>query len=192
MRLAPLALLAAAAGCRHTHLPRNAPGNVDPLAPPQAITAQRTEEPEDPGERMVVASGGVFLGGGASFGEGGEPSGAAAIGAELTLQWGCSPHSHFDDSIIWPITSTGLNLGWTFVDDDGGTVGPLYATVQHYRELVGLAGGWAYDPDDGDHGPQVDLLWGPMYLRVVWLTDRDPELHLGFVLKGAALWVWSQ
>jgi hypothetical protein len=56
-------LLLAFAGC-HFHRDVNAPGIVDPLAPPKHLASPEREYPDDPGEHRLMLTTGVLGGGG--------------------------------------------------------------------------------------------------------------------------------
>lgn len=47
-------------------------------------------------------------------------------------------------------------------------------------------------PTNGDHGPQINLLFGVVYLRTRYLFDGGLEMHLGYQLKIPTTWVWSR
>lgn len=160
--------------------------------PPAPLAAERLDPPEDPGENFLVLSGGLYTGGGGRFHEVLSADGIGQVGAEVTLQRGCHFRSHHDDALfLWPYASAGVNVGWTFLDQDGLGVGPLYLEVQGLREALGGAIGWAWDPDDGRHGPQGTVFAGPFYARATVIGGAT-EVTFGVFWKGWASWVWSR
>jgi hypothetical protein len=188
--LAGSALLLGA--CTHFHLDRNAPGMVVLARPPENLAKEGVEPPGDPGEALLAVTAGAYLAGGARL-EAWDLEGGWATGAELSAHFGCEPRSHDDtDLFVYPRDAHGVNLGWTFAEDAGGGVGPVYLEYQRTEVLTGGAIGLAWDPDDGVLGPQATLNTGPLMLRAAYLHDRGTEVMLGIVLKGAAVWVWSR
>jgi hypothetical protein len=195
MRAGALLLLGATVlGCGHHHYARNAPGNIDVHAPPAELDKRELEEPADPGEQMIVLTGGAFAGYGVAFGPDGEDGhGGYGIGPEVSVQYGSSDRSHADDQFfIFPERALGVNLGWTTISGEGQTTGPLYGELQVRSELVALAGGWAWDPTDETHGPQLTFALGPLYFRGTRQFDRSTELHAGVMLKFSSIWLWSR
>ncbi|HJZ86209.1 MAG TPA: hypothetical protein VKN99_13610 [Polyangia bacterium] len=191
----PVLLAAMAGGCVHWHLEHNAPGLIDVHKPPEHIAEPQPEDPEDPGERMLVLSGGGLVGGGWGAGGAAGNRSVASAGGEISLLVGSTPFSHREDNFfVYPLTALGLNLGWTLYDSDGTGLGPLYAELQlqDLPHLTGLAAGWAVDPDDRVHGPQATGSFGPVYVRFNYLFDRGSALTVGLVIKAPLVWVWSR
>jgi hypothetical protein len=196
IRLLPLLAVLALAGCHHLvlHRPRNAPGRSDVRTPPTEIAREGLERPDDPGERMLVLSGGGFGGGGYRGGGGRDGRGVYGAGVELSLLLGDTPRSHArDDFFIYPVRALGLNFGWTLAEREGGGVGPLYLELQASYLLFGVAAGYAVDADDGLHGFQGTLFMGPIYARVsAFGGGRGTDIQLGAILKLPVVWVWSR
>lgn len=192
-RLAAFACLLA--GCHPWHLPSNAPGHVDVHVAPQQIEKRGVEVPRDPGENWFVLSGGGFAGGGGRWGGGGSRGGRGVygVGVELSAHLGRRPQSHArDDFFFFPAESVGLNVGWTFAEPEGAGVGAGYVELQAFYLLGGAALGYAFDVDDGLHGPQATFFFGPIYVRVTHLFDRGTDLQVGILFKWALSWVWSR
>jgi hypothetical protein len=201
--LLPGILAGASLGCGATHLPHNAPGNIDVAKPPLDLAKERVERPADPGEYVLGWTTGALVGGGLSIPG---PRGVFSASAETSLHLGVNPSSHpFDTSQLWPIVGTrfgeypfrgwagGLNLGWTL----GNTARPAnsagYAEAQlTYGGVLGMAAGWAWDPARIAHGPQITANLGPVYLRSTTMLDLGTSIEVGLVLKVPAVWVWSR
>lgn len=186
-------VICALAGC-HYHRDTNAPGLVDVTIPPRDITAQELEYPGDPGERMVMVSPGVLAGGGYPGGD---------FAAEVTVNWGESERSHNDHAsrlfiprgLLWPERGYGVTLGWSALQVREGPdarLGPAYVEVQRLVAPFAIGGGYAIDPTDGDHGPQLHLLAMGTFLRARYLIDGGVEVYLGYQLKIPVTWVWSR
>ena len=183
----------ALAGCGVHHSQLNAPGHVDPLMPPRQPQNRPTEEPADPGERMLTLSYGVLAGGGMAFAKNGDTSGAYGVGPELSLHAGSSDVSHAsDDPPVLPQHALGLNMGWIALAHPGRGVGPVYGELQLTEAPYWLAGGWAWDVDEHRHGPQGTFGLGPIYLRVSHLFDEGTSVQAGLVFKGYQTWVRSK
>jgi hypothetical protein len=188
-RLLPWALLLAA--CQHWHSERNAPGHIDLTTPP----TREIEEPNDPGENMIVVSPGVFAGGGPGIGGPGGNRGRGSAGAVVSVEYGGSARSHVGDELfgVLPFDSYGLALGWNFFEDDRGQrTGPLFFDLQYRRVILGAAAGWAYDPSSGNQGPHAMAFVGPFYLDLAYDAGRGTTLDVGIMLRGALAWVWSR
>lgn len=195
MRAAGWMLLCALPGCGHTHLAHNAPGHVDVMTPPAALDRRELEQPKDPGERMVVLAAGPFGGGGVAFGgDEDEARGGWAVGPELSVGYGSRERSHHeDDFVVMPDRSLGATLGWTAVTGEGQGVGPIYGELYYHELITWLGGGWAWDPDDHVHGPQLTLTTMVLYLRATHLFDGSTQIHGGLMMKLPVHgWVWSQ
>jgi hypothetical protein len=193
----------ALAGC-HTHREPNAPGIIDPLVPPRDVTDPQLELPDDPGERMVMLTGGVV---GGAHGGSIEDGAAIDLALEATVSWGESESSHNDHAsrlfvprgVIIPPRSTGVTLGWSGLrivhhDDDSWSTrtGPLYLQAQRAWAIAGVAAGLAFDPSTGGTGPQVDAYFTFYYLRVRILFGDGWELGGGLQIKIPQTWVWSR
>jgi hypothetical protein len=186
-------LLLGTAACGHTHSARNAPGNIDVRRPPAEITKKTVEEPGDPGEQAVVVAAGALGGGGIAFGGDEDARGAYGAGPELSLGYGTSDRSHADDDFfMYPQRSLGTNLGWTPLTGEGSGVGPLYAELYYSEVIVWLGGGWAWDPDDQRHGPQLTLTMMVLYVRATHLFDQGTQITGGISLKLPHAFVWSR
>jgi hypothetical protein len=181
--------------CQHWHYERNAPGHIDVALPPRDLSSQQPEEPNDPGEQLVVVAPGVYGGGGAGIGgpRGNRARGTA--GVVTSVEYGWSGRSHFEDELfgLLPQQSIGLAVGWNFFEDDRGQrSGPLFLDLQYRRVILGAALGWCYDPSTGTQGPHAMAFLGPFYLDVNYLSDRGTVLDFGIMLRGALAWVWSR
>ena len=182
--------------CGHHHLERNAPGVHKIRQPPERLESREVEEPDDPGEQMIALAYGGMASGSVAFG-GSSPHGDDrlnyGVGPEVSVYYGTSPSSHEDDQFfVYMERGYGINLGWTALSREGEGLGPLYGELQYSSLPAALAAGWAYDVNDEDHGPQVTFSAGPFYARVVHMLELGTQLHLGLVLKGHYLFVWSQ
>lgn len=186
-----IALVALLAGCIH-HLEHDAPGRVDLEAPPRDPEARDPEVPKDPGERVLVLSGGGFLAGGTALG--GPVRGAWSLGAEASVSYGESAWSHpFDDPLlVYPPGTLGLNLGWCPVGHRGSAATAGYVEAQYGARWVGFAAGYARGPAAGEHGPQVTAFAGPLFLRANHYLGRGTDFQVGLSLKAPALLVWSR
>lgn len=186
-------MLIACVGCSVHHHPVNAPGHVEPTEPPEKPTPGVVEEPEDPGERMVLFTFGGLASVGVGYPRGQDEVLAYGLGPEYGLHFGQRDVSHaMDGALVLPKTAVGFNLGWTALASPGIGFGPLYLEGQYFREGLWAAGGWAYDVDDRVHGPQGELGLGPLFLRVTHLLDDSTALTLGVVVKGYQNWVFSR
>lgn len=201
--IAAAAVALALAGC-HTHRDPDAPGIIDPLVPPKDLANPELELPGDPGERMVMVTGGVV--GGALAGSV-EEGAAIDLAAEVTVSWGESDTSHNDHAsrlfiprgVIIPPRSTGVTLGWSGLrvvnhDDDTwhARSGPLYVQAQRAWAIAGVAAGLAVDPSTGGAGPQVDAFYAFYFLRGRILFGDGWEVGGGLQLKLPKTWVWSR
>ncbi len=185
-----LLLLLALAGC-HFHRDSNAPGLADVGNPPPDRTAARVE-PEDPGEHMLAINPGVLAGGGAREAS---PQGFGEFGVEVSVVRGWSQRSHGEDGFFtYPVRALGAAVGWSALrlTDEDPEMGPLYAEVYGFEIPFAAGGGWAWNPADGDHGPQVFVTAMSLYLRGRYLVDDGAELTLGFQGKLPLVWVWSR
>ncbi len=186
------AWLSLGVGCAHTHLDHNAPGHIDVATPPEDLAAQKTELPEDPGERLLVLSAGAFSGLGWGFYDD-DVRTDWAVGPELGLALGQNPRSHYeDDFFLEPRSALGVRLGLNALDREQSGLGPAFGEIAYTETLVRLSGGWAWDPGDARHGPQATLAFGPIYARATHLLDTGTSLHLGVTISGSHTWVWSQ
>jgi len=191
-----------------THGQRNAPGIAKIEQPPPAHTVQcmEPEVPFDPGERVLTLSTGFAFGGGAGFARSDDVQGLYALTVETTLHYGIRRESHRDDPPLipmvhekyWPDLSVALNLGWHVLqrEANGAGVGAGYAELQVFGLRLygsGLAAGWAYDPTEKIHGPQVTIFtWGVFFLRVTHLLDRGTDLLAGVQFKFPVSYMWSR
>lgn len=199
-------LLVALAAC-HFHRDVNAPGVIDPLAPPTNLTSTQPEYPGDPGEhRLVLTTGVLGGGGGGSF----EDRGFFELAGEVTLSYGQSEVTHNDHAmnllpkgIVLPPRSYGLTLGWSglrvvkdpMTDDSQAKTGPLYVEGQTaWAGFVGFGGGVAFDPKTGAAGPQVQGHFTIYYLRarVLFGDDGGWEVGGGLQIKIPTTWVWRR
>jgi hypothetical protein len=184
-------LLPHLAGCAHWHGDRNAPGHVVLTTPPRHIECEGEEEPNDPGERIVLLAPGAFMGGGYAHTAGGGVAGS--MGVEASLHVGSAP-SHFDDQQSPPIglprRSLGINLGWAGMVPK--VTGVLYAELQGRLDQTAIAPGWAWDPSSSRHGPQATLALGPLYLRGTYLSHSRLDITLGVFVKALFAWIWSR
>ena len=191
------ALSLAGAGCHGfvRHRPTNAPGVIDVMAPPrepQRTGEHAVEAPGDPGEQMLVVSAGGLYGGGARFAD--DTSGHGWLTGEISVLRGVSDRSHYgDDFFIYPQRSWGLNLGFTFLEDDTLETGPMYVELQKSNALMStFAGGLAFDLDDRVVGPQLSASFATLFVRGSYLWDRGVELQIGMVWKLPTMWLWSR
>jgi hypothetical protein len=198
--LLPLVLV----GACHVHRDLNAPGVIDPATPPTQLGRHGLEYPGDPGERMLVVSGGVLGGGGGGQQQGG---GFGDFAAEATVSWGESPTSHNDAEsrlflprgVLLPLRSWGLTLGWSALrlvpdasDQTAARVGPIYVEAQRSWLFAGAGAGWAYDPRTRATGPQVQGFYTFYFSRVRYLFGGGWEFTGGVQLKFPATWVWRR
>ena len=195
-------------GCGATHLPHNAPGNIVVARPPLDLTKIAVERPDDPGEYVLAWTTGALVGGGVSAAAP-STSGSRAVfsgSAETSLHLGVSPRSHpFDTSALWPFVDSrfgeypmngwagGINLGWTLGTTSRPANSAGYAEAQlTYNGGLGVAAGWAWDPERAAHGPQITANLGPVYLRSTTMLSAGTSIEAGLVLKIPAVWVWSR
>jgi hypothetical protein len=204
--LLPGLLLFLAAGCV-IHGARNAPGIVKLSEPPKKLRCQETEQPEDPGERVITFSTGVLFGGGPGLGRTGGTQDIYALALETSIHYGSRSRSHRGDPPLLPLLtdryypkrSVALNLGWRLLEreEDGSAgIGPGYAELQLFAMdalFSGVAAGWAVDVGEKVHGPQFTLFsLGMLYARVVYLMDRGTDLIFGMQVKLPVTWIWSR
>lgn len=178
------------AACTHTDLPRNAPGIVDVEKRPETDVPQT---PRDPGEHLVTVSYGAFAGGGVA--DGSTPlRGYYGIGPEISLGYGTRDTSHYgDDFWIAPERGLGLNLGLIALTSEGRGIGPAYGEAAvRWGSLATLGAGWAWDPNDKTHGPQLTLLLAILYFRASHQLDTSTSLSVGLMIKGQHGWIWSR
>jgi hypothetical protein len=197
-------LVLALAGC-HFHRDINAPGVIDPLAPPKELTSPRGEYPDDPGEhRLMLTSGVLGGGGGGTISEGGYVD----LAGEVTLSYGQSNHTHNDRAsplfiprtAVIPPTSYGVTLGWSamrftrdrMTDDVDLDVGALYVEAQRSWAFAGAGAGWAYDPKTGSTGPQVHGFFLVYFARARALFGEGWEITGGLQFKIPTTWVWRR
>lgn len=189
MRTAVL-IVAALAGC-HFHRDTNAPGHTDVDNPPADRAAARVE-PADPGEEMLAVNPGILAGGG---GRAASPQGFGELGVEVSVVRGVNETSHIEDGFFtYPRQGAGGALGWSALRLTGEDpeMGPLYLETYYFRLPWGAGGGWAWNPQNGDHGPQAFLFGASLYLRARYLFDDGGELTAGFQGKLPLVWVWSR
>lgn len=198
---AALALAGAlAAGCV-VHLERNAPGIVDVRRPPppRGRLAQPVQaEPQDPGERLLVLLPGGFVAGGPLV-TGHGTRGVGLAGGELTAIYGTRARSHQQPTLLLPVGllpqhGFGGSFGvGAFFDDDRARLGPLYVEGQYaYLGLFTAAAGYAWDPSQGGHGPQISLSAAGLYARTTILAGQGTTFLFGIVLKLPVTVVWSR
>lgn len=187
-----LCLVSGSAACTHTDLSRNAPGHIQLKNLPKEPASSAAEIPDDPGERVLLLSYGVFAGGGARF-EDRDVAGDFGIGPEVALDLGQRKHSHYeDDFFVLPDRSFGLRLGLNLLEHRLEPPGAAFGELSYTEELFRLSGGWAWDVDDARHGPQVTLAAGPLYLRASHALDLGTSVHGGLLIYGSHAWIWSQ
>ena len=189
MRRAAIAVTVLA-GC-HFHRDTNAPGLTDVENPPADRTAGRVE-PADPGEEMLAINPGVLAGGG---GREASPEGFGEFGVEVSVVRGSNERSHIEDGFFtYPLRGVGAALGWSALrlTDEDPEVGPLYAEAYVFRLPWAAGGGWAVNPADGDHGPQLFVAGMSLYIRGRYLFDDGAEITAGFQGKIPFVWVWSR
>ena len=153
---------------------------------------------------MLAGNLGVLAGGGAKTRR---PRGFGEFGLELSVNLGETERSHKgDDFLVYPLDGYGATLGWSLLrlervlgeeetgtpGDDVARLGPLYAEVHTHQMPFGGGGGWAWDPDIGDHGPQAFAYLSTLYVRGRYLVDRGAELSVGMQLKWPLVWIWSR
>jgi len=199
-------VVVALAGC-HVHRDVNAPGVIDPLAPPKDLAAAQPEYPDDPGEHRVTLTTGVLGGGGGgSF----EDQGFFELAGEVTLSYGQSEVTHNDHAmnllpkgVVLAPRSVGLTLGWSglrvvkdkLTDESVAKTGPLYVEGQRsWAGFLGVGGGVAFDPKTGAAGPQVQGYFTIYYLRarVLFGDDGGWEIGGGLQFKIPTTWVWRR
>jgi hypothetical protein len=190
-------------GC-HFHRDVDAPGVVDPLAPPKDLASPQLEYPGDPGEHRLMLTSGLLGGpGGGSIDDGT----FVDLAGEVTVSWGDSPTTHNDRaatlllprSVVVPPRSHGVTLGWSALrftrdaaDDIRTTVGPIYVEGQRSWTFAGFGGGWALDPRTGATGPQVQGFFAVYFARARVLFGDGWEIMGGLQLKIPATWVWRR
>jgi hypothetical protein len=180
-------------GCAHTDVVRTRPGEIDPRTPPQAIAQEVHERPNDPGERILVFSPGVFGGVGLSMDDPRSSGSAYSLGAEASIHYGSSDTSHAEDTFfVYPSPAFGLNAGYTLTSQDraGPSVG--YLEAQYFDAPFGAAAGWAWDPSRALHGPQTTIFAGPLYARATHFLGDRTELTVGLCVKLPYVWIWAR
>ena len=124
------------AACTHSHLPRNAPGHVYLEVPPEDMANPEPELPEDPGERMLILSYGVFAGGGVLAEQDSDLAGDYGLGPEVSIELGERKRSHFeDDFFVLPDRSFGLRFGLNVLDSKVDPPGAGLFRVRPYRRI---------------------------------------------------------
>jgi len=180
------------AGCnKHFHRDTNAPGLSDVENPPADRAVARVE-PGDPGEEMLAVNSGILAGAGARKAS---PHALGEFGLEVSVVRGVNPSSHVEDGFfVYPMVAAGAALGWSALrlTDGDAAVGPLYAEVYAWREFAAAGGGWTWNPDTGDHGPQAFVSYLSLYLRGRLMADDGGEITAGFQGKLPIVWVWSR
>lgn len=196
-------LLFTIAGC-HFHRDVNAPGVIDPLAPPKDLASPEREYPDDPGEhRLMLTTGVLGGGGGGTIVDGGYID----LAAEVTLSYGESAVTHNDKastlfiprSAVIPPTSYGITLGWSALRFTRGLMdeveidpGALYVEAQRSWAFYGFGAGWAYDPKTGGTGPQAHGFFAVYFARARVLFGEGWEITGGLQLKIPTSWVWRR
>ena len=61
-----------------------------------------------------------------------------------------------------------------------------------FRPLHGAGIGYAVDPARSDHGPQVNVFVGPLFVRGRYLFGGGAEAQVGLQLKLPIVWIWSR
>ncbi len=182
-----------ATACTHSHLPRNAPGHVRVEVPPENMANPEPELPEDPGERMLIVSYGVFAGGGVLAEEDADLAGDYGLGPEISVELGDRNRSHFqDDFFVLPDRSLGLRFGLNVLDSKLEPPGAGFSEFAYTDEFVRAGAGWAWDADDARHGPHATLAAGPFFVRGMHLLDYGTSVHAGLLIGGSHAWIWSR
>jgi hypothetical protein len=191
VKRAPAALALLACACIHKHLERDAPGSVDVMTPPKDLARKQVELPDDPGERMVVASVGPFAGGGFAIDPGGA-RGAWALGLEGSVFYGERDNSHMEDSFFtYPRESGGVNFGWHPLRARGSGLFAAYAEAQYGKDGLGVAAGWVTD-GPGLQGAQLTVFGGPVFARARVFPGLGADFQFGVFVKLPYVWVWSR
>jgi hypothetical protein len=189
-------------GCAHVRL-HDGPGEVDLGRPPPALAARGATLPARTIDRAVVVSPGVLAGLGAREVGDGDMHGAASLGFELgvhathvkmsELAKGGSRDFGFPDVAGW-----GVNFGWTPYQTrtpaQRSHQPSMYLEGQWRKELVGLAAGVAFTPEDSRRertGFQVTPLAGPFYGRLQVLLDGNVALEFGLAVKIPVVFSWG-
>lgn len=199
--VAVLAVLAS--GCWVTHLPKNALGHADPLAPPADVTVERTETPADPGERVVTTYVAGTFDVGFQLERPTEATGVMGAGAAIAFGWydRATSHERRDHVDLFLARHTTWGVGWRWrgdpdVADSMGHV--LHAEWQRRFLLLQaparVAVGWDVDVTDGAMGPHAEVIFmAGNRLRVSYLAGRGVSIEYGVVLELPSMaWVWSR
>lgn len=209
-----LSVLSFLGGCRHWHRPHDAPGLVDVRTPPREIAFELVETPGDPGERMVSINPGVSMLSGYRTNRG---AGVLDLGAEVSLLRGENERSHNDgDQRLFlppgfqlPERGYGVTLGWSAfrlfeVESDDpetedvdesrsiATTGPVHLRGYTFKNWFGAGAGWTFDPQTGDHGPELVGYAGVVTARTRYTRDDHFEILLGYQMKFPLTFVQSR
>ncbi len=182
-----------AAGCVHQHSDRNAPGTIEDIRkPPRDPYSMVPQQPGDPGERLTALSTGAF-GGVDVLDSDGSQDPFFTLGVETTLRMGQHPRSHYDDNfLIFPMKGWGGSLGLELVGQNRFNIGPLHAEVMAFWAVFSASAGYAFDIDDLEHGPQLTVNGGPMFIRLRHLFGgQGTSLVIGLEVKLPQVWVES-
>jgi hypothetical protein len=186
--------LTLSAGCRHWDVrPGGNPGHVDLTQPPNPLGRRGLAPADDPGERLLVVSPGVFSG------VGKRSSGAAgaelALAAEVSVHAGWSAQSHRHESsqtVELPERSLALNLGYSAAFRHGDRYGDtFYLEGQYSQRGWGVAAGPAWSPAPGAVGGQLTAFLGFLYTRAS-LIEGVTTWQAGLFVKAPLTWVWSR
>jgi hypothetical protein len=183
---------------------RNAPGDIDLLAPPPEQTDLETpEQLRDPGTQIVqLAVRGVVSG--APYTDGSGTRWKHANGAEVGVSYGVDVEPSMlqapsgDSALVLAAPdrilarqSIGLNFGWLPVITDQRS--RLYAELEVDRRPFGLAFGYVWEPTGVGRGVQVTGNLAFIFARATFFNDRATEILFGVDVAGATTgWMWSR
>lgn len=165
-------------GCGIHHSPRNAPGNIDLLAPPPKPGLPPKKLPTNPGGEVIVLGAGPS--GGYSVKRGFPSPTKGTLGAEGMALYQIS---HNNSGTLMPEgTYLGLGAGLLAAFHPEG-VKPRafleFRPVLNIGSLLFFGAGWLVEPH-GHHGPQFTLSAGGLYFRVANRIDQGTDVELGF------------
>lgn len=187
--VACVACASPAVGCISFQSTRNAPGVADIKAPPRDPSSHTVEVPRDPGEHVLLWNAGAMGGGGVSIANEASSKATASVSfsGETSVHFGWSDRTHEGIGPLLvpdPGISVGANLGWTLAPSGRVSTNAGYAELQVSNSLLySLAGGWAYDVDRKESGPQATLTVGPFYARSTTILSAGTAVEVGIVFK---------